>query len=623
MDAQTNFTSKYAAISDYGIIGDLHTAALICRSGSLDWCCFPAFDSPSIFAALLDAERGGHFAIRPPGPYTVEQRYLPSTNVLVTNFHTPDGGIAELTDFMPISPSGGARPFAEIHRGVTCVRGEVELEVLFSPRFNYGAGASYVHPRRHGILGTDAEDKVLTLAAPQELWWQLDNGSARATIKLVAGESTWFVLRFDDDEVRSIGSYDSERRLADTVAFWREWVGRITYDGPYRAAVERSALTLKLLCYEPTGAVVAAPTTSLPEEIGGVRNWDYRFTWIRDSAFVLYSLSILGHSEEADRFMSFLKRVARKTTDTHLQIMYGIDGRRRLTEEVLPHLEGYRRSAPVRVGNAAYSQLQLDVYGEMMETAFLWSRSNEVSEGTWVTLERLVSWVAGNWRQPDSGIWEVRGTIQHYVMSKIMCWVALDRGIRMAQEFGLPAPIERWEKERDAVHKDVMEKGWNEEKQSFVQYYGTDALDSSNLVIPMMGFLPRNHPRVIGTVKAILRELTDCDDEMCYRYRNDDGLPGGEGVFSICTFWLAEALALAGEREHAERIFRRMLGHANHLGLYSEELNPRTGEFLGNFPQAFTHIALINCAHVLDVLAEQDRRSSGQTAVVLDEPVLR
>jgi GH15 family glucan-1,4-alpha-glucosidase len=303
--------------------------------------------------------------------------------------------------------------------------------------------------------------------------------------------------------------------------------------------------------------------------------------------------------------------------------MYGIDGRRKLTEEVLANLEGYRGSAPVRVGNAAYAQLQLDVYGELLETAFLWSRSNEVSEGTWVTLERLVSWVAANWRQPDSGIWEVRDTLQHYVMSKVMCWVALDRGIRMAKEFSLPAPVERWEAERDAIHADVMEHGWSEEKQSFVQYYGTDALDSSNLVIPMMGFLPRNHPRVVGTVKAVLRELTCCDDEMCYRYRNDDGLPGDEGVFSICTFWLAEALALSGEREHAERIFKRMLGHANHLGLYSEELNPRTGEFLGNFPQAFTHIALINCAHVLDVLAEQDRRSSGSTPVVLDEAVLR
>ena len=617
------FAGRYAAISDYGIIGDLHTAALICQSGSLDWCCFPAFDSPSVFGAILDAERGGHFTIRPTGGYSVEQRYLPATNVLVTNFHTPDGGIAELTDFMPIAPSGAARPFAEIHRGVTCVRGEVEIQIRFAPRFNYGAGASYVNPRRHGVLATDAEDKVLTLAAPQELWWQLDNGVASATIKLIAGESTWFVLRFDDDEVRPVGSYESERRLADTVAFWREWVGRITYDGPYRAAVERSALVLKLLCYEPTGAIVAAATTSLPEEIGGVRNWDYRFTWIRDSAFVLYSLSILGHSEEADRFISFLKRVARKTTDTHLQIMYGIDGRRKLTEEVLGHLEGYQGSAPVRVGNAAYAQLQLDVYGELLETAYLWSRSNEVSEGTWVTLERLVSWVAANWRQKDSGIWEVRGTLQHYVMSKVMCWVALDRGIRMAREFSLPAPIERWEVERDAIHADVMENGWSEQKQSFVQYYGTQALDASNLVIPMMGFLPRNHPRVLSTVKAILNELTSGDEEMCYRYRNDDGLPGGEGVFSICTFWLAEALALAGEREHAERIFRRMLGHSNHLGLYSEELHPRTGEFLGNFPQAFTHISLINCAHVLDVLAEQDRRSSGQTAVILGEPVLR
>ena len=701
-------TSAYSKISDYGIIGDLHTAALVSRTGAVDWYCPRAFDGPSVFAALLDAGRGGSCRIEPVGPFTVDQRYIQPTAVLVTTFRTTTG-VLELTDFMPVN-GGGGRRFAEIHRRAVCVSGEVEFRVEFAPRFDYATGQTVVYPRRHGVLATDEEDEVLTLASPPEIWWAVNGNTASATLKLRAADrlpgrpigtapsgdgreasarsspqaggpptgarsastglsdgaeryrrsgsgrasgprrrvnaavamvtgavarvtdvvsrmggggrgdgtadgaghggarpgsgsdAAWFVLRYDDDEVRPLAAYESDKRLADTLAFWHTWVGAIRYDGPYHAAVIRSAVTLKLLCYEPTGAIVAAPTTSLPEEIGGVRNWDYRFTWIRDSAFVLYSLSILGHSDEADRFMEFLKRVARRTSDTHLQVMYGIDGRRHLTEQTLPHLEGYRGSAPVRVGNAAYDQLQLDVYGELLETTYLWSRTRPLTEGTWSTLGRLVGWVADNWRRPDSGIWEVRAGLRHYVHSKVMCWVALDRGIRMAREFALTAPLERWEAERAAVHADVLANGWSEEKQSFVQYYGTDALDASNLVIPMVGFLPHSDPRVVGTVQATLRELTSAGEELVYRYRNEDGIQGGEGVFSICTFWLAEALALSGEHDHAQRIFERMIAHANHLGLYSEELDPATGAFLGNFPQAFTHIALINCAHVMDVM---------------------
>lgn len=699
---------RYAPISDYGVIGDLHTAALVARNGSIDWYCPRSFDGPSVFAAILDATRGGSFALRPTAPFTVEQRYVRSTAVLVTRFATA-AGVIDVTDFMPILT--GRRTFAEIHRRVMCVSGEVEIEVEFAPRFDYGACPTYVHPRRHGLLATDAEDQVLTVATAADIWWTTEAGKARATLKLAAatpedvpqgrrrhhayraadanpdhskswtsqrggvgdagsdataagaptaaqlptagagvthvvaragsavqrvthvvrrlvrpgrgakasavedggeaGSGVWFVVRYDDDEVRPVATYDSDRKLAETLAFWDEWVGHIRYEGPYRHAVVRSAVTLKLMCYEPTGAIVAAPTTSLPEQIGGIRNWDYRFTWIRDSAFVLYSLSILGHSAEADRFMEFLKRVARKTTDTHLQVMYGIDGRRRLTEQVLPHLEGYKGSTPVRLGNAAFDQLQLDVYGELLETAYLWSRTRAVTEGTWATLERLVDWVADHWRQPDSGIWEVRAGLQHYVLSKVMCWVALDRGIRMATEFGLSAPIGRWQEERAAIHADVLAKGWSETKRSFVQYYGTDALDAANLVIPMVGFLPHDDPRVVGTVEATLRELTDAQHSFVYRYRNDDGLAGEEGVFSICTFWLAEALALCGDRRRAQQIFERMLAQANHVGLFSEELDPATGEFLGNFPQAFTHIALINCAHVLQRTQEHGGRGSG------------
>ena len=600
--------ADYRPISSYALIGDLHTSALVGLNGSIDWCCFPYFDSPSVFASILDARRGGSFQIAPAASYTVEQRYSPATNVLITTFRLDAGGVIELTDFMPVTASGHRGDFAEIHRRVRCTRGEGVIVVRFAPRFDYGASPIRLQPRWDGVLATDTEDDVLTLAAPRDLWWRLDDGCAVVELKLSEGEQSWFVLRYDDDEVRPIDKYESDAKLRETIAYWDSWTSRISYTGRYRGVVERSALTLKLMCFQPTGAIVAAPTTSLPEQIGGIRNWDYRYTWLRDSAFVLYSLNTLGHFEEADRFMRFLKRVCRKTTDTHLQIMYGIDGRRDLTERSLDHLEGYRRSAPVRVGNGAYDQLQLDVYGEVLETAWLWSRHHEVTEGTWMTLQRLVDWVADNWRRPDSGIWEVRAGLQHYVFSKVMCWVALDRGIRLARRFRLAADLDRWVKERAAVHADVMENGWSERKQSFVQYYGTEALDASNLVIPMVHFLPRDHARVRGTVMATLRELTSEDQELVYRYRNDDGLPGEEGVFSICTFWLAEALALCGEVERGERIFQRMLKHANHVGLFSEELNAATGEFLGNHPQAFTHIALINCAHVLETLKRQQSR---------------
>jgi GH15 family glucan-1,4-alpha-glucosidase len=595
----------YMPISAYGIIGDMRTAALVGLDGSIDWCCLPNFDSASLFARVLDAKRGGSFRIAPTTPHTAEQRYLPATNVLMTTFHTDTGGLVEVTDFMPVNAAGERGEFAEIHRRVRCTRGEAEMAVRFRPAFDYAANPAHFTPRWHGVIATDLDDEVITLSAPRDLWWQLEGECASVSLKLRRDETVWFVLRYDDDVVRSVESHDSERKLAETIAYWDKWVASITYHGPYRIMVERSALTLKLMCYQPTGAIIAAPTTSLPEEIGGIRNWDYRYSWLRDSAFVLYSLNLLGHSDEADRFMDFLKRVTRKTTDTHLQIMYGIDGRRQLTEKTLDHLEGYRCSPPVRIGNGAYDQLQLDVYGEVLETAYLWSRTHQMEEGTWATLSRLVTWVADNWRRPDSGIWEVRAGQQHYVMSKVMCWVALDRGVKMAEEFGLAAPLDHWRAQCDAVHADVMANGWSEAKQSFVQYYGTEALDASNLILPQVRFLPRDHPRIVGTVMATLRELTSDDQELVFRYRNDDGLPGEEGVFSICTFWLAEALAMCGESERAERIFQRMLKHANHVGLYSEELEPHTGEFLGNFPQAFTHIALINCAHVLETVRQQ------------------
>jgi GH15 family glucan-1,4-alpha-glucosidase len=590
--------SSYAPISAYAVIGDMRTAALVGLNGSIDWCCLPDFPSPSTFGAILDASRGGHFQISPAATHTSEQRYLPATNVLVTAFHDRSGTL-ELCDFMPVNADGRRPGFAEIHRQVKCTRGSMDIIVCFAPRFDYGEKPTRLIPRRNGVLATDDDNEAAALSGPPDVWWELDGSSATARLRLCAGESAWFVLRYDDDEVLPIASYCSDERLRQTVAFWDRWVATIQYHGTHRAVVERSALALKLLCYEPTGAIIAAPTTSLPEEIGGTRNWDYRFIWLRDASFTLDALQGLGQHDEAGAFMAFLRRITRKATDSHVQIMYGVDGTRDLPERTLPHLSGYRNSAPVRIGNAAVNQLQLDVYGEILATAYRWSRNASVGEGTWWSLSRLVDWVSVHWVDPDSGIWEVRATEEHYVMSKVMCWVALDRGIRMAREFDLPADVAHWEAARDAVWAEVMQRGWSEKRQSFVQFYGTEALDAANLIIPMVGFLPPDHERVKGTIAATLRDLTSDDRELVYRYRNDDGLPGEEGVFAICTFWMAQALVLSGDHEQGERIFCRMLKHANHVGLYSEELDPATGGFAGNFPQGLTHISLINCALAL------------------------
>ncbi|MBI4408743.1 MAG: glycoside hydrolase family 15 protein [Gemmatimonadetes bacterium] len=592
----------YKPISAYGIIGDMRTAALVGTDGSIDWCCFPRFDSASLFAAILDHARGGRFRVTPTASYTSQQRYLPATNILVTAFHTDQGGVIELTDFMPaLEPGHELSAYHEIHRRLHCTRGRVEVEIELQPRFGYALSPVGLFPRRNGLLATDLEDEAVAVASLQDLWWQLDEGNARAhaILRMSAGDTAWVVLRYDDDEVHPIAAYDSQRKLDATALHWDRWVGRIRYHGPYRAEVERSALALKLLFYAPTGGVVAAATTSLPEQIGGVRNWDYRYTWLRDASFTLNALHALGQHEEADRFMNYLKRVTRKSGE-YLQIMYGLAGERDLRERTLDHLEGYRGSRPVRAGNSAFDQLQLDVYGEVLETAYRWHEKHPMTEGVWSVLARLADWVAGNWRRKDSSVWEVRTGQQHYVFSKVMCWVALDRATRMAERLGLPGDLERWRREREAIHTEVMEQGWHAGKQSFVQYYGTEALDAANLLVPAVGFLPPTHPRVKGTIEATLRELTSEDQELVYRYRNPDGLPGGEGVFSICTFWLADALILAGDAERGERIFRRMLRHANHLGLYSEEIDAYTGEFLGNFPQAFTHIALINTAQLLE-----------------------
>ena len=589
----------YLDIADYGVIGDLRTVALVGVDGSIDWCCFPRFDGPSLFGAILDDARGGRFRVGVKGAPRGNQHYMPGTGVLQTEFTTP-GGSAVVTDFMPLSAAGAAphRPL-EIHRHMTCTGGAVEVEVELQPGFDYGTSRPLVYRRRHGVLATDGIDEAVALATSANCDWKIEGGSALATCALREGVSLAFVLRYDDDDVRPVEHYLTEDALADTVAFWRGWVARLRYAGPYRDHVVRSAITLKLMCYARTGAIVAAPTTSLPEVIGGERNWDYRFTWLRDTCFTLHAFYVLGHHEEADHFMQFVKRVCRTKGRPHLQIMYGIDGRRDLTEIELGHLEGYRGSRPVRIGNGAADQLQLDVYGEVLETAYIWARYYEMTEGTWHALHELVDWVSYNWRRKDSGIWEVRHELSHNVLSKVMCWVALDRGVKLAERCGLEGDVARWRSEADACRAEILQHGYNEEMGTFVAAFGSRELDASALVIPMVNFLHRSDPRVRSTVRAIARDLTTPDGSMVYRYRSEDGLDGTEGSFSICTFWLAQALAMIGDYEAGVRIFEQMLSRANHVGLYSEEIDPATGKFLGNFPQGLTHIALINCAHVL------------------------
>ena len=587
------------ALSDYGLIGDMRTAALVGLDGGIDWCCLPRFDSGSVFAAILDPERGGTWSIRPAVDWTSTQRYLPRTNILETTFRTA-GGVAVLTDFMPVDEDGRpSSPHPEIHRQLRCTRGRVPMQITFMPRFEYGARTTRLEQLRNGLFATDRTDQVLTLSSNKPCDWMIEQSSATARFTVEKGDDRWLVLRYDDDDIHPADRYDSARKRDITAAFWARWAAGVRYSGPFRGMVKRSALALKLLTHAETGAIIAAPTTSLPETIGGMRNWDYRFVWLRDAAFTLAALDAVGHRREADAFMRFLKKVCRHEGGGHLQIMYGIDGRRDLVERQLDHLAGYQGSRPVRVGNGAAGQLQLDVYGEVLETADIWRRNFEMTEGTWRVLRGLVDWVSRNWQLPDSSIWEVRGEVRHYVFSKVMSWVAMDRGVRMAEELSLDGNTAEWRVQRDALHAEILERGWSERHQSFTQAYGDDALDAAALAIPMVRFLPWNHPRVISTVQAVARELTSADGELVYRYRHSDGLEGEEGAFSICTFWLAQALTMIGERERAERVFRRMLRHANHVGLYSEEIDPQTGAFLGNFPQAFTHIALINSAAAL------------------------
>ena len=602
----------YLPIESYGLIGDMRTVALVGMNGSIDWFCYPAFDSPSVFAAILDDEKGGRFSIAPADStgVTTRQLYWPDTNVLVTRFFSHDG-VGEITDFMPVGKAAdelGSRPIVRV---VRVTRGKMVFRMECRPAFNY---ARDPHEVAIGANGACFHSKAERLSLSSSVPLAKEGGAAVATFDLAEDEPASFVLSGPgpDGSVLHLEREKGLELFTDTVSYWRNWLRGCTYTGRWREVVHRSALVLKLLTYEPTGAIVAAPTCSLPEGIGGERNWDYRYTWIRDAAFTLYGLLRIGFTDEAARFMGWLeKRLHELNPDGSLQIMYGIDGRHELTEEELGHLDGYRGSRPVRVGNGAYDQMQLDIYGELMDSVYLYNKyGSPISSELWTHLRRLTDWVCDHWKEKDEGVWEVRGGQQHFLYSKLMCWVAVDRALRLAEKRSFPANRERWLQVRDEIYEEILEKGWSEERHAFVQHYGSDSLDAANLMMPLTFFMSPTDPRMLATLDATNQSPSKgglVSNSLVYRYNVEetaDGLKGEEGTFNICTFWLVEALTRAGRTdpkrlEEARLMFERMLGYANHLGLYAEETGAR-GEHLGNFPQAFTHLALISAAFNLD-----------------------
>ena len=595
--------ARYPPIADHGVIGNLHTVALVTTEGAVDWYCSPSFDSPSMFASLLDAERGGHFSIRPSGRVSQnKQLYLPDTNVLITRFLTPDG-VGEVQDFMPVGELRDGAHRDRLVRRVLTVRGRMRFEAECSPRFDFARERHVAEAHRGGVLfRTDTALLALQSETPMEI----RGSDAHATFELEAPDSATFVLEHVADEHEMYGHSAEEtwEMFQRTVGYWRGWLSQSRYRGRWRETVHRSALTLKLLTYAPTGAIVAAPTTSLPEVIGGERNWDYRYTWIQDGAFSLYALLRLDFTEEATAFMDWLTG---RLKDEHmqesgpLQLMYGIDGRRDLPEQQLAHLHGYRGSAPVRIGNNAATQLQLDIYGELVDSIYLYDRySTPISYGAWSDLRRMVDWVCENWDQADEGIWETRGGRHSFTYSRLQSWVAVERTLRIAAVRGLPTDRARLEATRDQIYRQIHDRGWSERRGAFVQHYDAEVLDAAVLTMPLMQFIAPRDPRWLSTLEAIGTGLVS--DSLVYRYdaaASPDGLAGHEGTFSICTFWYVEALARAGHVDEARLIFDKMLTYANHLGLYAEEIGP-AGEQLGNFPQAFTHLALISAAVNLD-----------------------
>ncbi len=592
---------SFQPIENYGVIGNMRSIAVVGMDGSIDFLCYPDFDSPTVFAALLDDEKGGRFQIQPQlTNMRVRQLYLPDTNILLTRFLAEEG-VAELMDYMPIEKDG-EQP-NEIVRTVSVIRGNVHFKMCCRPRFNYATSThrAEISDRSATFFPSDNRCPPMALYFTGAL--RQDSQDVIADFSLQAGETATFV--FGDvrphgrkPEMQLIG-----KRFQRTSRFWKTWIAKSKYKGRWREMVQRSALMLKLLINRKHGSLIAAPTFSLPESIGGVRNWGYRYTWLRDATFTLYALIRLGFVEEVEAFIGWLKgRLGDDAQRGPLQVMYGIDGRQKLDELTLDHLSGYEKSQPVRIGNAAYEQLQLDIYGEMMDSIYLANKyADPISYAGWQDVQRILEWLGKNWQRPDEGIWEVRGGAREFLHSRVMCWVAFDRALRLAQKRSLSGPLDVWQRTRDEIRNDIFTNFWNEELQSFVQAKGTKDVDASALLMPLMRFISPVDPMWLSTLKAIESRLVE--DTLVRRYQVElthvDGLPGGEGSFTACSFWYVECLARAGELEKAQLLFEKLLGYANHLGLYSEELGSN-GQHLGNFPQAFTHLALISAATYLD-----------------------
>jgi GH15 family glucan-1,4-alpha-glucosidase len=592
-------------IEDYGVVGDTHTAALVGRDGSVDWLCLPRFDSGACFAALLGDERHGRWLLAPVGGVRrVARRYRPGTLVLETDFETEEGSV-RVVDCMP-----PRQRHPNLVRIVEGLAGRVPMRMQLVVRFEYGSIVPWVS-RRGRLLSAVAGPDALALRSPAEL--RGEDLTTVAEFAVSAGESVPFVLTWHASHDRAPRAIDPHRAVADTEEWWREWSGRCSYEGEWRDAVERSLIVLKALTYAPTGGIVAAATTSLPEQLGGVRNWDYRYCWVRDATFALYALMTAGYTGEARAWRDWLVRAV-AGDPKQMQIMYGVAGERRLTELEVGLLPGYEGSAPVRIGNDAATQYQLDVYGELMDSLHQARRSGIPSHPTaWHVQRVLLDFLESGWREPDDGIWEVRGPRRHFTHSKVMAWVAFDRAVKAVERFGLAGPVDRWRRLRDEIHAEVCREGYDAERRTFTQYYGSRELDASLLMIPLVGFLPPSDPRIAGTVKAVKGELTQDGFVRRYSTRTDvDGLPGGEAAFLVCTLWLADNLALLGRRREARRLFERILELRNDLGLLSEEYDPAARRLVGNFPQALSHVGLVNTAYNLTAThgpAEHRRRS--------------
>ena len=591
---------RYPAIEDHAVVGDLHTVALVATDGTIDWCCLPRFDSPAVFASLLDSGRGGCFAVRTEAVRT-RQLYKPDTNVLVTRF-LGTGSVGEVVDFMVPRRPGSPLPHPGpvLVRRLRAVRGTVVFTITCRPAFDFGRQDHAVHVPDHGgaVFTSPGAQAELLLRASQP--FSVAGPAATATVTLGPGEGLDLLLEWGGlPQPPAEGEADA--LLDYTVDYWRNWLRRSRYQGRFREMVERSALVLKLLVYEPTGALVAAPTTSLPESVGGTRNWDYRYTWIRDAAFTLYGLMRLGFTDEAASFMTWLEARCREApADRGLQVLYAIDGNPQVPESVLDHLEGYRGSRPVRVGNSAAGQLQLDIYGELMDSVYLYNKyGSPIGYDLWEALRRQLDWLEKHWQLPDDGIWESRGGQRRSTYSAVMTWVAFERAIRIGRQRGLPAPIAHWRDVANASYEAVQREGWSPDRRAYVQHLGGTRLDASLLVMPLVKFAGPGDPRFVSTLDRISEELVS--DSLVRRYETDgsDGLPGSEGTFNLCSFWYVEALTRAGRIPEARYVFEKMLTYANHVGLLAEEIGP-AGEALGNFPQAFTHLALISAACNLD-----------------------